>query len=106
MTLLAMAPCPSLPSKVPTPASTTKAAARNSRTASSKSSTNASSGPLVNCGVAQTLQLIETDLARLQPLKAHLQNVVQEALSKSLTQTVRDCKLELVGSSSWQGDVP
>jgi len=61
---------------------------------------------LVKSDVYQTLALIQADLAELKPLKEQLQRTIETALEQSSAESLRDCRLELVGSSSWHGDVP
>lgn len=65
-----------------------------------------STNPLVNSDVSQTLAAILIDLAQLRPLKEQLQKAVETALAQSTAKSLRGCRLEVVGSSSWHGDVP
>jgi hypothetical protein len=61
---------------------------------------------LDNTHVRDTLSSIEAELALLRPLKVQIQGLVERALEQSSKESLEGCHLEVVGSSSWSGDVP
>lgn len=56
--------------------------------------------------VHQTIAKIEAELAKIEPLKKQMRRTLQAAVSKDTKQSLQGCRLEVVGSSSWGGDVP
>lgn len=56
--------------------------------------------------IPQVLQTIEKGLANLWPLKQQMRRHLELAVAQTKSETLRASRLEVVGSSSWGGDVP
>jgi hypothetical protein len=58
------------------------------------------------CDVTYILQAIKSELKGIQPLKDRVRKDLMQALVQSSSKSLCGCRLEVVGSSSWGGDVP
>jgi len=67
---------------------------------------HANARPFVAADVPQTLSSMKAELAQVQPLKEQLQRTLEHALAKATAESLQGCYLEVVGSSSWGGDIP
>jgi len=60
----------------------------------------------LNKSISQTVQALEGELMRVRPLKDALRQSLEYALRHSAARSLEGCVLEVVGSTSWGGDVP